>query len=390
MDSLSSGAEMLRSGYFRAVTGALPAPQRCDILLVTHLMPDRPSLLRAMSEMGEIRAVIPISHAVDARTRADLVAAGYAVHTATAAELLESGDLKKAALEILDSSTAPLIICEIGGYFAELLAELHAERPGRIAGVIEGTEAGHRRYLEAGPLPVPVLSIARSTLKETEVRLVGTSSVFSIERLLRERGMVCTGLNALVIGYGKVGSGAAEAARRRGFAVTVWDNDPARRVLALLDGFRVPGRTAALADAEVIIGATGLPSITSADLPALRDGALLVSTSSRDVEFGDLPAQAGERVGDISAISRTGRGDVYLVAGGTPVNFLHGAVLGHALDLIQSEMLAAITTLAAGAVDAGLGEVASVDRALLAQTWLDTIVRPDGSLRFMPSGQPSA
>lgn len=384
VNPLSVGTETLRGDYFRSVVAGLAPAERCDVLLVTHLMGDRPSLVEAMGQVGNVRTIVPISHSVDPQVRRQLTDAGHTVHEATASELLESGELKKLALELIDSSEARLIVCEIGGYFAEVVTELAAERPGRLAGVIEGTEAGHRRYAEMDTLPVPVLSIARSTLKETEIRLVGTSSLFSVERLLREQGLVCTGLNALVIGYGKVGAGAAEAARRRGFNVAVWDNDPTRRILALLDGFRVPARAEALSHADVIIGATGRPSLSSADFSVLKDGALLVSTSSKDVEFGDIPQHVGSTHGHISSVPRPGRPDVYLVAGGTPINFLDGAVLGHALDLIQSEMLVAMAVLASAEAEPGLREVDGESRQMLARTWLDTLTRTDGSLRFMP------
>lgn len=62
---------------------------------------------------------------------------------------------------------------EIGGYFAPVLQDLRTEFAQDFLGVVEDTEIGHRRYQEAQPLPCPVVSVARSTLKAAEDSLVG-------------------------------------------------------------------------------------------------------------------------------------------------------------------------------------------------------------------------
>ena len=51
---------------------------------------------------------------------------------------------------------------DVGGYFAPALEDACARFTGRILGVVEYTENGLGRYLEAGKLPRPVFSVARS------------------------------------------------------------------------------------------------------------------------------------------------------------------------------------------------------------------------------------
>lgn len=56
----------------------------------------------------------------------------------------------------------------MGGYFAPALGALCAALPGRIAGVVEDTENGLRRYEALSELPCAVYSVARSPRKEPE------------------------------------------------------------------------------------------------------------------------------------------------------------------------------------------------------------------------------
>ena len=75
----------------------------------------------------------------------------------------------------------------------------------KLIGVVEDTENGHKRYEQIAFPPCPVLSVARSPLKEPEDFLVGHAIVFSAEALIRQSGVVMVNKRALVIGYGKIG-----------------------------------------------------------------------------------------------------------------------------------------------------------------------------------------
>ena len=63
---------------------------------------------------------------------------------------------------------------------------------------------------------------------------------------------------------------------------------------AVLDGMVVPGREAALADADVIVTVTGAPDVvTAADLPHLRDGAVLMNAGHLPWEI-DVPGMTAD------------------------------------------------------------------------------------------------
>jgi S-adenosylhomocysteine hydrolase len=178
---------------------------------------------------------------------------------------------------------------DVGGYFAPALPDLHGRFTGRIAGVIEDTEHGRRCYADLDKLPCPVISVARSPLKEPEDYLVGQSVVFSTEALLRGRGDILHGRPALVIGFGKLGSSIARLLHAKGVHVTVYDTDPVRRTQALSQGFAVAGeRESALTGAGVVLCATGAVSLRGEDFPHLCNGAYVATVTSSDDEL-DLP-----------------------------------------------------------------------------------------------------
>jgi adenosylhomocysteinase len=379
-------ASATRDRYLHTVVASLPK-RPCQVVVVTHLLPDRPALLRAMASLATIARVLPIPYSTNEDALHTAISEGFPVTELTWEQLNSRAVLQNILRDAAESTDVPIIICEIGGYFAGLLPRLPSEISKRVLGVVEDTEAGHRRYLEVEcDLQHAVLSLARDRLKDPEDRLVGTSVVYSVENLLRRRGAVLTGLRATVLGYGKIGHGAAVAASERGLNVGVWDPDPLKRVRALADGFLVPDRTHALSRADLIIGASGRMSLAVEDLPLLRDGAVLASASSKQAEFEPLIqlVEHSSQCEELTAIPRQRQGAVFLLDQGRPVNFLHDAVIGPALTLVQAGLLAGIAAMAQGQLKVGLHELPAEYRTHLAAEWIETYADPiSGSLRLI-------
>lgn len=125
----------------------------------------------------------------------------------------------------------PLLIVDIGGYFAKAVPKICAMvQSGKIIGIVEDTENGHQRYFAAlRDHDVAVWSVARSTLKQTEDYNVGKSLVRAADSIMRKDLMqrledyACIG----VIGFGKIGSSIAQHLRSLNVAqVCVYDWDP--------------------------------------------------------------------------------------------------------------------------------------------------------------------
>jgi adenosylhomocysteinase len=357
--------------YFARITSHFRPAEPPSSFLVTHLLPERPSFVRAVGAASSLRAVLPKPKSVAPAARREVESVAQC--DPLSRELFGDADR---SLEYFEKR-APgerLVLLDVGGYFAPTLNALWDRFSGTILGVVEDTENGHKRYAELDKHPCPVVSVARSPLKDPEDFLVGQSVVFSTEALMRGRGDILHGRPALVIGFGKLGSSIARLLHAKGVQVTVYDIDPIRRTQALSQGFTVTrDRDRALHDAGLVLCATGSLSLRGEDFSTLRNGAYVatVTSSEDELDLAALPA-VYDRSRDSEHVTRyqtTGH-YFYLLNGGNAVNFLHGASVGPLIFLVQAEILAAIRMLARGDLPAGMHEVSAVDRAVIADTWL--------------------
>jgi adenosylhomocysteinase len=258
--------------------------------------------------------------------------------------------LKEVVAQCIRGSDLPLIIFDIGGYFSHLLSEVVSRYPGRILGVVEETEAGHRKYSEAMPVECPVVSVARSSLKAAENRLVGAAVAFSAERILRDCGRIPLGMRVGVLGYGNVGQPLARALQARGMRVSVDDVSEIRRCWSICDGYDAPGKEAVLGSSEVIVGVTGSRSIGSLDMSRIPPGVFLMSGSSKRVEF-DVDwifknASESKRITKEVSVYILSKGRrIALVCDGEPINFSDRAELAHIIALVHAELMAAAQQL---------------------------------------------
>ncbi|MEU7894230.1 adenosylhomocysteinase [Nonomuraea sp. NPDC049152] len=365
----ASGAE----AFFADLAEDMPRTGATS-LAITHLLPGQMEFLTALDHVAQVSAVLPKPTSVDRRTR-DQIAASYRCDPLDRARFADPGWLATYLKE--RAFGRRLVLADIGGYFAPALAEVCAALPGVIAGVVEDTENGLRRYLELDALPCPLYSVARSPLKEPEDRLVGGAIVFSIESLLRRLGEVLVGRQACVLGFGKIGTGIAAALHARHVTVTVLDTDPVRQAQAISMGYATASLPEAMRRADLVVSATGSRAIGMQQLGLLRDGAILAGATSRDDEFdlADLndPSAGFARDELLPGVSRHNRdGRSFLLLGnGNAVNFLHTSALGPAVHLIKAEIIAAAALLADEPHEPGLYEVPAAARGRIAARWID-------------------
>ncbi|MDF3290748.1 adenosylhomocysteinase [Streptomyces silvisoli] len=366
-------SERARLGtYFSKIAEQFTPAERPSSLLVTHLLPERPSFVRAVASLSNLRAVLPKPKSIHPTAQRE-------VEQVVPCDVLSRGLFADpdAAVTYLESRAAgeDVVLLDVGGYFAPSLAALCDRFSGRVLGVVEDTENGHKRYAGVSKLLCPVLSVARSPLKDPEDFLVGQSVVFSTEALLRGRGDILHGRPALVIGFGKLGSSIARLLHAKGVHVTIHDIDPVRRAQALSQGFGVArDRDQALSNAGLVLCATGALSLRGEDFPLLRNGAYVatVTSSEDELELDGLPdGYTRHSSGDsVTRYSTTGH-YFYLMNNGNAVNFLHGASVGPFIFLVQAEILAAVRMLARGDLSPDMHAVPAEDRATIAATWLN-------------------
>lgn len=379
---LVNSLTLARSKLFEEIAKMVPSFSG-KFIIVTHILNDRPELLNAISQIGDIALIIAIPYSIKKETLNELTKR-YDVITPSLDEIRNGKYLKKIIKKYLGKND-DLIVIEIGGYFAQIIKELKDTLQHRFIGVIESTEAGHRQYEKVDDLPCPVVSVCRGSLKRTEYSVVGNSCIFSTEHLIRKAGFLLNGKKALVIGYGKVGQGLAHSLYKYNCPVMVYDANPIMRVLAYSEGFQVPEKIEAIQQAEIIFGATGNSALSKDEISHIKNGAILVSCSSKDIEFDMefiLKHYETEEAIENFNVYRSENHFFYLLGKGVPINFIDGAVMGPVLAIVQAEVIYAIKTLLELKSKTGIYEVQEEDKKMLASKWLKTFSKRELNFFF--------
>jgi len=107
-----------------------------------------------------------------------------------------------------------------------------------------------------------------------------------LDGINRATDMLIGGKNVLVCGYGDVGKGCAEALAGQGARVKVTEIDPINGLQALMDGFPVVTVEEAIAEADIVITATGNLGIISFEhMQNMKDHAILGNIGHFDNEI---------------------------------------------------------------------------------------------------------
>jgi adenosylhomocysteinase len=337
--------------------------------LVTHLLADRPFLIEAIDHQTEILAIIPKPKSVHQKTR-DWLSHKYNIVSPPTERLHEP---EFVANLLCTPKAEPVLLLDIGGYFAPTLTEVARLCPGKILGIVEDTENGLQKYEEIKDLPCPIISVARSPLKNPEDYLVGQSIVFSVEALLRKQGDILHGRTACVIGYGKLGRSIANSLHARHVRTVVYDTDAIRTVEAMAHGFStVQSVQDGVRGAGLVFCATGNTSLDATSFSQLDRGAYVATVTSSDDELAldDIREYEIKQVTDYITRYRKEDHHFYLLNRGQAVNFVHGAAVGPFIYLIQAEILASVARITNTVLSNQIQENEPTHRSCIAETWL--------------------
>jgi adenosylhomocysteinase len=252
-------------------------------------------------------------------------------------------------------ATRPDLILDNGGdLFARYLED---PWPGLRGGTEETTSGRDRLLPLRDRLAMPLIVINDSPIKQfgENTHAVGAGTV---ESFIRITNRITNGRRVAVFGYGSVGRGVADYFRSFRSLVSVVEPQPVLRLRALLDGFDVPERAAALAAADIVVTVTGAPRvITAADLATLRDGVVLISAGHLPWEL-DLPAlmsdpavvSVEEAADGITTLWLTDGRAVHVLTAGHMVNLAGPRPLGNSIEsmdlgfTLQARCLEAVAT----------------------------------------------
>ncbi|MYC92504.1 MAG: adenosylhomocysteinase [Gemmatimonadetes bacterium] len=166
-----------------------------------------------------------------------------------------------------------------------------------IRGVSEETTTGvHRLYDmgEKGTLLFPAINVNDSVTKSKFDNIYGCRHSV-IDGLNRATDVMLSAKMAVVMGYGEVGKGCAQALRGQGARVVVTEVDPICALQAAMEGFQVSRLEDVVETADIFITATGNRDVVTIDhMRRMKDKAIVGNIGHFDNEIDMAGLESSE------------------------------------------------------------------------------------------------
>jgi adenosylhomocysteinase len=164
----------------------------------------------------------------------------------------------------------------------------YSARIGHIKGVTEETTTGvHRLYqmFEEGKLKFPAINVNDSVTKSKFDNLYGCRESL-LDGIKRATDVMIAGKVCVVLGYGDVGKGCAQAFRGMGATVWVTEIDPICALQAAMEGYRVVTMDEAAGQGDIFVTATGNVHVINHDhMVKMKDQTIVCNIGHFDSEI---------------------------------------------------------------------------------------------------------
>ncbi|MEM0127590.1 MAG: adenosylhomocysteinase [Thermoplasmatales archaeon] len=188
-----------------------------------------------------------------------------------------------------------------------------------------------------GALKFPMFDVNDAHMKHLFDNRYGTGQS-TIDGILSATNLVLAGKNVVVAGYGWCGRGIANRIRGMGARVTITEIDPFKSIEAHMDGFDVKRMREAIKDADLVITATGVRDIVTADMiKVAKDGIILANSGhfNNEVAVDEMEKEFGKarEVRRNVKMYSIGKKKAYVLSDGRLVNLVAGQ--GHPVEIMD-------------------------------------------------------
>jgi adenosylhomocysteinase len=294
-----------------------------------HVTPETANLMITMRDGGA--AVVLCAPGLNA-THDDVAAClakDYAIHV-----YAMSGETQEQHLNHheLAARHVPNLILDDGGTFISALHERHASLGVDVIGATEESGSSLARLKAAareGVLTFPVFAIHESTTKRLFDSRYGTGQS-TLESIVRSTGLLLSGSNVVVAGFGPCGRGIATRARGMGANVIIAEVDPVSALEAVMEGYRVLSMNEAAVLGDLFITVSGNKNVIAREhFEKFKNNVYLCNAGHSNVEIDTDALRtvaysrrfARDHVEEFAM--RDGR-KIYLLAEARPVNMVAG------------------------------------------------------------------
>ncbi len=182
----------------------------------------------------------------------------------------------------------PNLVLDDGGDLTKMLHDDYPELLKDIRGLSEETTTGvHRLYQMArdNALLTPAINVNDSVTKSKFDNLYGCRESL-MDGIKRATDVMIAGKTAVVLGYGDVGKGCAQALRGLGAIVCVTEIDPICALQAAMEGYRVVTMDDVASQGDIFITCTGnIDVITHEHMQQMRHNSIVCNIGHFDSEI---------------------------------------------------------------------------------------------------------
>lgn len=182
----------------------------------------------------------------------------------------------------------PNLLLDDGGDLTQIIHQKYPEMLDAIKGVSEETTTGVARLYEMAKrdeLKMPAINVNDAVTKSKFDNLYGCRESL-LDGLKRATDVMIAGKVALILGYGDVGKGCAQALRGQGATVYIAEIDPICALQAAMEGYRVVTLDDVAEQVDIVVTATGNSHVvTHEHVSRMRNQAILCNIGHFDSEI---------------------------------------------------------------------------------------------------------
>ncbi len=182
----------------------------------------------------------------------------------------------------------PNLLLDDGGDLTQIIHEKYPQLLKNIHGVSEETTTGVARLYEMaklGQLKIPAINVNDSVTKSKFDNLYGCRESL-LDGIKRATDVMIAGKVALILGFGDVGKGSAQALRGQGATVYIAEIDPICALQAAMEGYRVVRLEDVAHEVDIVVTATGnFHVITLEHMQRMKNQAILCNIGHFDSEI---------------------------------------------------------------------------------------------------------
>jgi adenosylhomocysteinase len=182
----------------------------------------------------------------------------------------------------------PNLLLDDGGDLTQIIHEKYPQLLHDILGVSEETTTGVARLYDMAKkdqLMIPAINVNDAVTKSKFDNLYGCRESL-LDGLKRATDVMIAGKMALIIGYGDVGKGCAQALRGQGATVSIAEIDPICALQAAMEGYRVVRLDEVAEQVDILVTATGNYHVVTHDhIRRMKNQAILCNIGHFDSEI---------------------------------------------------------------------------------------------------------